>query len=126
MLRFTIYHSLSDYHKWSSSTGYMHNVLHLCYYQCLFTGHIALVNITKEHKNKAVINVVVKSNEVIIVLWLYLAKQVSYIYISSFEGIVTIKSYILSYCLQNDECQCLNDLHFVCSLHGAKVAPVPF
>jgi len=31
MLRFTIYHSLSDYHiNWSSSTGYMHNVLHLC------------------------------------------------------------------------------------------------
>ena len=32
---------------------------------CLFTGHIALMNVTTELKNKALVNVVVKSNKVI-------------------------------------------------------------
>ena len=60
MLRFTDYRS--------SSTEYMHASLLLLLYQYLFTGHTALVNVTKELKNKAVINVVVKSNKVIIIV----------------------------------------------------------
>ena len=42
----------------------------------MFTGHTALVNVTKELKNKAVINVVVKSDKVIIFLCIYYNKVI--------------------------------------------------
>jgi len=40
----------------------------LLLYQRLFTGHTALMNVTTELKNKAVVNVVLKSNKVIIIV----------------------------------------------------------
>ena len=64
MLKVTIYHSLNEHRALILNPAF----LLLLLYQCLFTGHTALMNVTTELKNKAVVNVVLKSNKVIIIV----------------------------------------------------------
>ena len=85
---------------------------------CLFTGHIALMNVTTELKNKAVVNVVVKSNKVIIVYCNKVFcgyKQSLLLYISTYSNswvALKVSSPLnhSSQAIRNDECQCLNDM----------------